>query len=76
LAYLYWQSGNTEKAFQTADKINKFDGDNSQTTIFSHILSYYKQYRIREMKRQELVLRPIIIPTTNLKSRQVVEINF
>jgi tetratricopeptide (TPR) repeat protein len=34
LAYLYYKSGKSDKAFQMADKINDFDGNNPQTTIF------------------------------------------
>jgi Tfp pilus assembly protein PilF len=34
LAYLYWQSGDREKAFQTAEKIDAFDGKNPHTCIF------------------------------------------
>ncbi|GHT46640.1 hypothetical protein AGMMS49936_05910 [Endomicrobiia bacterium] len=34
LVWLYYDSGNTDKAFQIADKINDLDGNNPQTTIF------------------------------------------
>ncbi|MDR1695996.1 MAG: tetratricopeptide repeat protein [Endomicrobium sp.] len=34
LVYMYWQAGNKDKAFQTAEKIEKADGNNPQTSIF------------------------------------------
>ncbi|MCL1972381.1 MAG: tetratricopeptide repeat protein [Endomicrobia bacterium] len=34
LMYLYWQSGNNQKAFDTAEKIEKLDGENPKTTAF------------------------------------------
>ena len=34
LIYLYWQSGDSDKAFQLADKVNDFDGNNPRTTNF------------------------------------------
>ena len=34
LIYLYWQAGNNEKAFKTADKIEAMDGNTPQTNIF------------------------------------------
>ncbi|MDR1196028.1 MAG: tetratricopeptide repeat protein [Endomicrobium sp.] len=39
LMYLYWQSGNNEKAFETAEKIDKLDGSNPKTTNF--IATFY-----------------------------------
>ncbi|MCA6071545.1 MAG: hypothetical protein LE168_04115 [Endomicrobium sp.] len=34
LIYLYWQSGNCDRAFQLAGKVNNFDSNNPQTTNF------------------------------------------
>lgn len=34
LMYLYWQSGNNKKAFDTAEKIDKLDEQNPATTIY------------------------------------------
>jgi tetratricopeptide (TPR) repeat protein len=34
LAYLYWQSGKTDKAFEAVKMIDKIDGSNPQTTNF------------------------------------------
>ncbi|MCA6079732.1 MAG: tetratricopeptide repeat protein [Endomicrobium sp.] len=40
LIYLYWLSGNNEKALQTIEKLSEFDGENFKTTNFLAVIYF------------------------------------